>query len=381
MKYFLVVVCLLFVAATGTSLYFYNQCKHARREIKTIPLNAHLLQKKLSDAPPAWMMKQIRSDLGYYVSGITKEMLDEAFSGRRIRDFSLVRFTIKEGHISFAHDEKNLYSRHFRELLGCIKKLSEHVSLPDVDFIVSLEDGFGGNPGLGPCFVFAKKADVASLILIPDIKAMVGYGRLRSQIPLANDKFPWDKKVGRSFWRGSTTGGYSTLSTWEHLARAKLVLLSLNHPDKIDARFTGVVQCDREVPLLMKAKGMLSKSVAKADHVKYKYLVDVDGNSCSYERYFWLLLSNSLVLKQVTPNIQWYYGALEPYKHYVPLKEDLSDLLEKIEWAKEHDLEARLIAEEATHFIENNLQPEDTALYLYLLIKEYAKLQISSSSI
>lgn len=376
MKYLLAAVFFLFAAATGTSFYFHNQYKHARKEIKTIPLDVTLLQKKLSESPPAWMMKQIQNDLGYYATGITKEMLDQAFSGRRIQDFSLVRFTIKEGHIAFAHDEKNLYSRHFRELLGCIKKLSEYVPLPDVDFIVSLEDGFEGNPGVGPCFVFAKKADVASLILIPDIKAMVGYSRLRSQIPLASEKFSWEKKVGRSFWRGSTTGGYSTLSTWEHLARAKLVLLSLGHPDKIDARFTGAVQCDEQVPLLMKAKGMLSKSVAKGDHLKYKYLVDVDGNSCSYERYFWLLLSNSLVLKQMTPNIQWYYGALEPYKHYVPVKEDLSDLLEKIEWAKEHDLEARLIAEEATHFIENNLQPEDTALYLYLLIKEYAKLQV-----
>ncbi len=375
MKFLTYLFLFLFAAATVTSVIFYNQVKHATRQIKTMQIDPAVLEKKLNSEPPAWMLKQIQSDLNAYSSGITKQMIDEAFSGGRIETFSLVRFTIKNGHIAFAHDEKNLYTRHFKELLACMKRLSEQVQLPDADFLVSLEDGFEGNPGIGPCFVFAKRADVSSLILMPDIKALVGYGKLRKMIPKANEQYPWEKKVAKTFWRGSTTGGYSTLSAWEHLPRAKLVLLSLANPDCIDARFHQVVQCDPEVPLLMKAKGMIAKGVSKPMHLKYKYLVDVDGNSCSYERYFWLLLSNSLVLKQLTSNIQWYYGGLEPYKHYVPVKEDLSDLLQQIEWAKTHDLEARLIAEEATQFVKDNLSPEDTALYFFLLLKEYARLQ------
>lgn len=375
MKYLLALFFCLFALASASAIYFYSQAKHYKRSFRTIEFDPVVLQKKLNQEPPAWMLKQIRSDLSAYSSGITKQMIDEGFSGKRVDDFSLVRFTIKDGHITFAHDEKNLYSRHFKELLACIKKLGEHVPLPDVDFVVSLEDGFGGNPGIGPCFVFAKQADVASLILIPDIKALAGYGKLRQMIPEANEKHPWEKKIAKSFWRGSTTGGYSTLANWDRIARAKLVLLSLSHPEAVDARFNSVVQCDSEVPQLMKAKGMVSKSVSRPDHLKFKYLVDVDGNSCSYERYFWLLLSNSVVLKQVTPNVQWYYGALEPYKHFVPVKEDLSDLLDKIEWAKTHDLEAKLIAEEASQFVRDNLGPEDTALYLYLLLNEYARLQ------
>ncbi|MBU6383829.1 MAG: hypothetical protein KGQ49_00295 [Verrucomicrobia bacterium] len=373
MKVFSSLCFCLFVAASVVAIHFYSEAKHLQKNLKTIELDPVVLQRKLQEEPPAWMLEQIRSDLSAYPSGITKAMIDEGFSGKRIEDFNLVRFTIKEGHITVAHDEKNLSSRHFRELLGCISKLNQHVRLPDVDFVVSLEDGFEGNPGIGPAFVFAKRADVASLILIPDIKALVGYSKLREMIPEANDKHPWETKIAKSFWRGSTTGGYSTLADWDRLARAQLVLLSLAHPEAVDARFHHVAQCDPEVPLLMKAKGMVSKSVSRPDHLKYKYLVDVDGNSCSYERYFWLLLSNSVVLKQVTPNIQWYYRALEPYKHYIPVKEDLSDLLEQIEWAKNHDMEAKLIAEESTQFAQNNLGPEDTALYLYLLLQEYAK--------
>lgn len=375
MKRFVAFLLLLLVCALISSVVLYNQLKHAERQIKTIAIDPKVLHAKLMKEPPEWMIRQIKSDLNAYASGITKKMIDEAFSGGQIETFNLIRFTIKDGHITFSLDEKNLYARHFKELLACIKKLGDHVKLPDADFLVSLEDGFAGNPGLGPCFVFAKQLDVHSLILIPDIKALSGYKKLRKMILDANAKLPWEKKISKSFWRGSTTGGYSTLATWDRLARAKLVLLSLSYPEIVDARFHSVVQCDSEIPRLMKAKGMLSKSVSRPDHLKYKYLVDVDGNSCSYERYFWLLLSNSLVIKQITPNIQWYYGGLEPYKHFLPVKEDLSDLLEKINWAQEHDEEARLMAQRATEFAKENLEPEDTVLYLYLLLKEYARLQ------
>lgn len=375
MKYLSILLLVLFAATSTTSFVLYNQLKHSQKEIRTLSVDPKILQAKLTKQPPEWMVRQIRKDLSAYSGGITKQMIDAAFHGERIDTFNLVRFTIQNGHIAFSHDEKNLYSRHFRELLGCIKKLSEHVKLPDVDFIVSLEDGFEGNPDLGPCFVFAKKEHVDSLILVPDIKALAGYGKLREMIPNANKKISWNQKLPKTFWRGSTTGGYSTLTTWDRLARAKLVLLSLSHPEEIDARFNSVVQCDPEIPHLMKSKGMISASVSRPDHLKYKYLVDVDGNSCSYERYFWLLLSNSLVIKQVTPNVQWYYGGLEPYKHYLPVKEDLSDLMEKMDWARQHDEESRLMAERATEFVEENLSPEDTLVYLSLLFKEYARLQ------
>lgn len=375
MKYVSIFLFVLFAAASTTSFVLYNQVKHSQKVIRTISVDPKILEAKLAKAPPEWMLRQIRKDLSAYSKGITKQMIDDAFYGERINTFNLVRFTIQNGHITFSHDEKNLYSRHFRELLGCINTLSEHVKLPDVDFLVSLEDGFEGNPDLGPCFVFAKKESVDSLILVPDIKALAGYGKLREMIPSANQKITWNQKLAKIFWRGSTTGGYSTLTTWDRLARAKLVLLSLAFPEEIDARFNSVVQCEPEIPQLMKSKGMVSASVSRPDHLKYKYLVDVDGNSCSYERYFWLLLSNSLVIKQVTPNIQWYYGGLEPYKHYLPIKEDLSDLMEKIDWARQHDEDCRLMAQRATQFVEENLSSEDTLLYLALLIKEYARLQ------
>ena len=76
----------------------------------------------------------------------------------------------------------------------------------------------------------------------------------------------------------------------------------------------------------------------------------------------------------MTPNVQWYYGGLEPYRHFVPVKEDLSDLLEKIHWAETHDAEAKEIADRATEFTRENLASEDTLVYLYHLLVKYASL-------
>ena len=333
--------------------------------------------QKLSSPPPEWMLEQIRADLAPFAT-ISRPMIDSLFQGERIRKYNLIRFRIENRHLSFSLDEKQLDSRHFRHLLASMKKLNELVPLPDVDFVVSLEDGFDSNPKgfpIAPCFAFAKSERAIHFILMPDFKALCGYTKLRQQILDANPKFPWDRKKNQAFWRGSTTSGFFTGDNWDQFCRGKLVLASLAAPQAIDARFTSVVQCTPEVPALMKAKGLLARSVEKGDHLQYKYLVDVDGNSCTYERCFWLLLSNSLVLKQITPNIQWYYRGLTPYFHFLPLKEDLSDLLEKIEWAKAHDEEAKKMARESTEFVKENLSAESIFQYLALLLTEYATLQ------
>ena len=169
-----------------------------------------------------------------------------------------------------------------------------------------------------------------------------------------------------------TTGGYNS-SQWNQIARVKLAILSHQYPHALDAHLTAVVQCEPEIPALIQTKGLMGRWVDQVDQLKYKYLVDVDGNSCSFERYFWSLLSNCVVLKQITPNIQWYYGGLIPYEHFVPVKEDLSDLLEKIEWTRTHDKEAKQIAENATAFIQNELSIEDVFVYMTHLLQEYAK--------
>lgn len=61
--------------------------------------------------------------------------------------------------------------------------------------------------------------------------------------------------------------------------------------------------------------------------------MNVDGTVAAY-RYPYLMLGDSLVLKQESPYYEHFYVALKPWKHYVPIKRNLGDLLEKVKWAK-----------------------------------------------
>ena len=51
--------------------------------------------------------------------------------------------------------------------------------------------------------------------------------------------------------------------------------------------------------------------------------------------------SDSLVMKQDSIYYEYFYRDLLPWQHYIPLRSDLSDVLEQVKWAKEHDEEVR----------------------------------------
>ena len=76
-------------------------------------------------------------------------------------------------------------------------------------------------------------------------------------------------------------------------------------------------------------------------YLQYKYQLNIDGTVAAY-RFPYLMVANSLVFKQDSTYYEHFYRHLEPWKHYIPLKSDLSDVIEKLKWAKDHDSEVVL---------------------------------------
>jgi hypothetical protein len=85
-------------------------------------------------------------------------------------------------------------------------------------------------------------------------------------------------------------------------------------------------------------------------------LVNVDGTVAAY-RLPYLLLGNSAVLKQESAYFEHFYPRLEPFRHFIPLKRDLSDLIEKIKWAKNNDEKVAEIVEAANQVAEEETAP------------------------
>uniref|UniRef100_UPI003AAF6B5C protein O-glucosyltransferase 3 isoform X3 n=1 Tax=Centroberyx gerrardi TaxID=166262 RepID=UPI003AAF6B5C len=107
---------------------------------------------------------------------------------------------------------------------------------------------------------------------------------------------------------------------------------------------------------------------------KHKYQVNVDGTVAAY-RFPYLMLGNSLVLKQDSPYYEYFYTNLRPGTHYIPVKRSLSDLLEKIKWAKGNDAEAQEIAKAGQALARELLQPARLYCYYYRVLQLYSERQ------
>jgi len=91
------------------------------------------------------------------------------------------------------------------------------------------------------------------------------------------------------------------------------------------------------------------------EQMKYKMMLDMD------EMYIrstaiWKLYSGSVLLKTRSNWKQWY--DLIEWEHYVPIKDDFSDLNEKIEWCLQHEEECEEMIKNAKTFVIGTLNWE-----------------------
>ena len=274
-----------------------------------------------------------------------------------------------------------------------LKTLLMYAKVPDCDFILCGMDGVPEHyvpsnfylvedpANQAPILAQAKRESVAPkyIILIPDQLCLSeSWYRSSREILEANQKISWDQKAPVAIWRGwlSDTGEISNgklAANYQTTPRFALCKMAALHPECIDAGLTNLDS--KELETIAKSMGFLKNSLKKEDHLRGKYLPVLDGHMCTYPGYQWRLLSNSVCFKQESDQIQWFYKALQPYVHYIPVKNDMSDLVEKINWAKEHDEEAAAIADRARDFAQKNLLFEEVYFYLYQTFQEYAKFQ------
>ena len=343
---------------------------------------------------PDWMIAQIAEDLSPYKEcGISLNAIDQA-----VQEYigvvphnahELVRCHIRNGVISIGQPflTERTWGR-WNVIYQALMNLSHIIALPDVNFVMCVGDSLDPRAALLfkkygiPVLTFAKFKEDSVAILIPDFEVLSEgfYEKVLLDTSQGRVLFPWSVKEGKAFWRGATTGAdnagcYSLyVHNYQEFPRVKLAFFSAKYPCLIDAKLTALAQIGdaRVFDFLAPYTGPVVSSI---NHLKYKYQILVDGNTCAYSRAYWQLFSDCLIFKQASPNIQWYYRCLCPYVHYVPVAYDFGDLNEKIEWAENHDTEVQEIIANANDFAKKNLRKQDVYLYLYLLLKKYADLQ------
>jgi hypothetical protein len=177
---------------------------------------------------------------------------------------------------------------------------------------------------------------------------------------------PWTERAPVAVWRGALTGAGA--SKWfdrggeKPHQRVKLSLIAQQHPSELDV---GLYPAHRHGKLVRGRHGSLfgrvEDALGDADYARYKFVIDLDGDGCS-GRLGKLLYLGSVVLKPEWDGwYPFYHKLLRPWVHYVPIADDLSDLLEKLAWLREHDQRARQIAEAGVALARGLLTPRAVA--------------------
>ena len=116
----------------------------------------------------------------------------------------------------------------------------------------------------------------------------------------------------------------------------------------------------------------LSNFLSPEEQSKYKYIINVDGHVSAY-RLSLELDYGSVILLSDSKYRLWFRNLMKPFKHYVPIKKDLSDLIEKIEWCNQNQKECEEIIKNCKKFYKKYLSKSSMLDYLQNLFIKISK--------
>lgn len=190
----------------------------------------------------------------------------------------------------------------------------------------------------------------------------------------------FDSKIPTCIFRGGSTGCGMVIKDNPRLKAAYLSNKYYNHPKYGHKNKNGQYLDARLISFKIKPKKhyssqyidiidpkklpvRLSKKMSFGQISNYKYVLSIEGNIAQF-RLTLELSYNSVILLVKSEYYIWYQPLLEPWVHYVPVKSDLSDLMEKIQWCRDNDRKCKEIASRARLFYKKYITKESVFDYL-----------------
>ena len=107
------------------------------------------------------------------------------------------------------------------------------------------------------------------------------------------------------------------------------------------------------------------------EHLDYKFIMSLEGNDVA-SNLKWVMSSNSIA---VTPRLTcetWFMeGTLKPNYHYIEVKDDFSDLEERLTYYIAHPEEAEAIIEHAHQYVNQFRDEERERLISLMVLRKY----------
>lgn len=196
---------------------------------------------------------------------------------------------------------------------------------------------------------------------------------------------PFQQKKDMLLWRGSTTGQLKPCASGQFAKRSRMLLVqkySSTKDSRIDVGFS------KAIPAAQVQSGWMKHNMSIAAQLTYKFLLVVDGNS-EGSGMEWIMSSNSVPVMP-KPVVQTWalHSWLQPWKHFIPVEPDFSDLSTQLDWALANPDKAAQIAQEGKNFMqefadkdrENRIHAAVLAAYLNRMKVEDAPSETGSIS-
>jgi hypothetical protein len=197
---------------------------------------------------------------------------------------------------------------------------------------------------------------------IPDFTIQdASYGAEIEKLDEVASSTPFSGRKEVVKWRGRVTGpAYPDIDNCQNFPRYHLLKLAASAPTIVDARITHYDNFPDTIPgraLKQQLDELLGGQVPELEpweFAHYKYLLSADGCVCTWKRVPNSLRTASVLLLQHSWN-QFFYPGLVEWEHFVPIANDMSDLLEKYAWLRANPEQAEGIAREGRRFAEHVL--------------------------
>lgn len=130
----------------------------------------------------------------------------------------------------------------------------------------------------------------------------------------------------------------------------------------------GIVEPDKRFP----SEWQVAKKTLR-EHLKYKFIIALEGNDVA-SNLKWVMSSNSIaVMTRPTCETWFMEGSLIPNYHYIEIKEDLSDLHDKLYYYTTNIDESLQIIEHAHEYVTQFMDEERELLIQLLVMDRYLR--------
>ena len=170
-----------------------------------------------------------------------------------------------------------------------------------------------------------------------------------------NDKKSWREKKNMAIFRGD-------LGPRKENRNIFMKRFADGQSAMVDAASTN---CPEEHPEWQKGKMTIG------EHLDYKFVMSLEGNDVA-SNLKWVMSSNSIAVSPRLTQETWFMeGQLIPNYHYIEVKEDFSDMEERLQYYIDHPEEAEAIIQHAHDFVDQFRDKKRESLISLLVLKKY----------